>query len=346
MARLPQDSSWGSPPPDLDWLCLQPPHLPASHLTCACRADMDARKSALVEALAAKCGALLELAQLQAAGAPAAGAPSPFWQLRAAVAAGAAEGSRAEGAEGAAAGTAAPDLSGYEAAFRELRKWVDTAADDKVGWSGLQHWLECGSCMPAAASLAPLCSPCAARHAARAPRGAGGPPGACVSGARQGAPAGRPPVVVPSRVQATACRPPCAHACGTSLSRAVWPLRLPCRLPILRTSPLPRKFSSSGRSCAVRCAACLHCFCCLSWDFGSASPCVHCVLSRRHARPSLPHRLTCAPAHLPAARVAALGAAAAPPPPDGLPARLPPVLRGGGLPVVNAKKTITASALV
>lgn len=110
---------------------------------------MEERKSALIEALAAKCGALLELQQ---AGSAAAGQHSTAAAALAAAAgagAGAAAGEASAPAGGAAAATGggvdsskgaskeeAAAASAFEEAFRELRKWVDTAADEKVsrGW--------------------------------------------------------------------------------------------------------------------------------------------------------------------------------------------------------------------
>lgn len=93
---------------------------------------MEERKSALIEALAAKCSALLELQQ--------AGDSAP-----AAAAATSAADTSSEQAQvgGAAAGAAAGSAAGqpgkdgaFEAAFKELRKWVDTATDEKVGGVG------------------------------------------------------------------------------------------------------------------------------------------------------------------------------------------------------------------
>jgi isopentenyl diphosphate isomerase/L-lactate dehydrogenase-like FMN-dependent dehydrogenase len=101
---------------------------------------MDERKAALVEALAAKCSALLELQQ-------AAKAPAAAGEQVPAVSAGAegepavAEAAAAEQAQvpftaatsAASALSAAAEPGEFETAFRELRRWVDTAADDKVG---------------------------------------------------------------------------------------------------------------------------------------------------------------------------------------------------------------------
>jgi hypothetical protein len=86
-------------------------------------AEMDERKAALVEALAAKCAALLELHQLEEAAAPAPAAP----------AADAAAAPQEEAAEPLP--SELPTQAAFEAAFSELRKWVDTAADEKVGWA-------------------------------------------------------------------------------------------------------------------------------------------------------------------------------------------------------------------
>lgn len=80
--------------------------------------DMDERKAALIDALAAKCGALLELATAEAG-------------------AGAEGGATAGDAVAPAPAAAAPSsAAAFESAFKELRKWVDTAADDKVGLPG------------------------------------------------------------------------------------------------------------------------------------------------------------------------------------------------------------------
>ena len=82
---------------------------------------MDQRKSALIEALAAKCAALLELLQLEQ---PGDGAPIPD--------SAASDAGATEAVPGAAAAAEAAPEASFEQAFRELRKWVDTAADDKV----------------------------------------------------------------------------------------------------------------------------------------------------------------------------------------------------------------------
>ena len=78
--------------------------------------EMEERKAALIEALAAKCAALLELQQ--------AGGSAP-----AATATAGAGGEQPQA--GGVAGEPGRD-SAFEAAFKELRKWVDTAADEKV----------------------------------------------------------------------------------------------------------------------------------------------------------------------------------------------------------------------
>ncbi|PRW39066.1 Tripeptidyl-peptidase 2 isoform A [Chlorella sorokiniana] len=99
--------------------------------------DMEERKSVLIEALAAKCGALLELQQAgsasasTAAGAAATASTSPADAGEVPPAGGAAAAAAgAADAAGSGAGEAA-DTGAFEAAFRELRKWVDTAADEK-----------------------------------------------------------------------------------------------------------------------------------------------------------------------------------------------------------------------
>ena len=104
---------------------------------------MDQRKAALVEALAAKCAALLELLQLEepeleqpqggdeAAAAETAKSDSVASDNDSTVAVVGA----AAAAEAATVEAVAPPVASFEAAFRELRKWVDTAADDKV-WRG------------------------------------------------------------------------------------------------------------------------------------------------------------------------------------------------------------------
>lgn len=88
---------------------------------------MDERKAALVEALAAKCAALLELLDADKGAAPGAGAGAAAGEAPQGQAEAAAEGAAAQGGAGEA----------FQAAFRELRKWVDTAADEKV--RGLCH---------------------------------------------------------------------------------------------------------------------------------------------------------------------------------------------------------------
>lgn len=96
--------------------------------------DMEERKGALVEALAAKCSALQDqLLQEQAEAAPT-GQPSAPAQAVGSVdgeqpAVPAGESAPAGGA-GAGGGSAASSAA-FEAAFKELRKWVDTAADEK-----------------------------------------------------------------------------------------------------------------------------------------------------------------------------------------------------------------------
>lgn len=97
---------------------------------------MEERKSALIEALAAKCGALLELQQAGGSGTAAGSgkASTAAGALAAATGTSAApcETPAAGGADAGASAAEAP-ASAFEAAFRELRKWVDTAADEKVG---------------------------------------------------------------------------------------------------------------------------------------------------------------------------------------------------------------------
>jgi hypothetical protein len=114
---------------------------------------MDERKAALLDALAARCTALLDRLQDQPGQQPAVDAETgaspagaePTAADEAASAAGG--GGKLEGAEppggSAAAVASAPgsaavpaaggqDREAFEASFRELRKWVDTAADEKV----------------------------------------------------------------------------------------------------------------------------------------------------------------------------------------------------------------------
>ena len=103
-------------------------------------AEMDERKAALIEALAAKCSALLELQQATAA--PAAASEQAL-AASAAAAGGepaAAEAAAADEAQApsttaaaASASSSAAEPGEFETAFRELRRWVDTAAVDKVG---------------------------------------------------------------------------------------------------------------------------------------------------------------------------------------------------------------------
>ncbi len=86
-------------------------------------ADMDERKAALIEALAAKCAALLELPDAEKA--TGAGTDS--------AAAATSDGQEVQ-PEAADKASEAQDGANeaFHAAFRELRKWVDTAADEKV----------------------------------------------------------------------------------------------------------------------------------------------------------------------------------------------------------------------
>lgn len=117
---------------------------------CLLAADMEAQKAALVEALAAKCGALLKL---QEAATASTAAPPPAADAPATAEAGddaaaepvapapapasvPADTSTGTGTDAAAAPGA---VSAFEVAFRELRCWVDTAADEKVSW------LRCGA---------------------------------------------------------------------------------------------------------------------------------------------------------------------------------------------------------
>ncbi len=126
---------------------------PKQHTSCRCsslciQAEMEERKAALIEALAAKCGALLELQTVGGKASTAAGADKPSTAAGALAAAAGGEAPPASGAAAAPgdAGTGASvagDAAGagaFEAAFRELRKWVDTAADEKVR---LLCWARC-----------------------------------------------------------------------------------------------------------------------------------------------------------------------------------------------------------
>ena len=87
---------------------------------------MDERRGALVEALAAKCAVLLD----QQEAAATAGTATPAAAADVATSGG----GDAPAAGGADAPAAGPEREAFEAAWRELRKWVDTAAEDKVRW--------------------------------------------------------------------------------------------------------------------------------------------------------------------------------------------------------------------
>jgi hypothetical protein len=152
---LLQESLEGLLQPPLLVLLVLLQHVPASPLrsnrtSCLLAADMEAQKAALVEALAAKCGALLKLQEAAtastAAPPPAADAPATVEggddaatepaALAPALPSVPADTSTGTGTDAAAAPGA---VSAFEAAFRELRCWVDTAADEKVSW------LRCGA---------------------------------------------------------------------------------------------------------------------------------------------------------------------------------------------------------
>ncbi len=90
------------------------------------RKQADERKAALVEALAAKCTALLDQEGVQQEAEGAASTATADGEAEAVTAAG--DGSKASTAAGAADGKASED-DAAQAAFSQLRQWVDTATD-------------------------------------------------------------------------------------------------------------------------------------------------------------------------------------------------------------------------